>query len=150
MKYGKVLSTLNSKRNGAFFSCTWERPLKTKRGVKSEITKQVTATVRKGIDRRNMFKYKSGAEEYTGGALPWGKWKEGLEGLMIEHINSKGVLNNYVRLYTTLNKPKITYFIDGREVSRECIESLVPKSELEREGVIDCFVLNVNSIKFIK
>ena len=30
MRYETVLATLNSKRNGSFFRCVWERPLKTK------------------------------------------------------------------------------------------------------------------------
>lgn len=150
MTYEKLLSALASKRNGSFFSCAWERQLKTKKGVNSNITKQVTATVRKGIDRRNMAKFKNGLEVYRNSPLPWGQWKRGQEGLIIEYTNKKGVEKNYVRFYTTVNKPKIQYFVDGREVPKECIMNLVQKSELTHENIVDCFVVDVHNIKYIK
>ena len=149
MKYGKFLTKISAKHNGTFFNCIWERPLKTRRGVSNVVTKEVVATVRKGIDRRNMKKYTSGAAKFTSGPLVWGKWKKGLEGLVIEYTNAEGKTNHYARLYTTNNTPKVKYFIDGREVSRECIEALVPKSQLSSEDIIDCFTINIKNIKEI-
>ena len=149
MKYGKFLAKISAKRNGTFFNCIWERPLKTRRGVSNTVTKEVVATVRKGIDRRNMKKYTSGEAEFKSGPLVWGKWKKGLEGLIIEYTNAEGKTNHYARLYTTRNKPKVKYFIDGREVSKECIEALVPKSQLSSEDIMDCFTINIKNVKEI-
>ena len=110
------------------------------------VTKEVTALVRKGINRQNLARFKNGLEEYKPASLPWGKWKEGMEGVIIEHTNAKGETQNYVRLYTTNNKPKVKYFINGNEVPKDRLIEIVPKSELEHEGIIDCFVVNINNI----
>jgi hypothetical protein len=150
MKYETFMSRLGTKKNGAFFSCTWERPMKTKKGVNSLITKEVTSTVRKGIDRRNLAKFRLGHETYKEGPLPWGSWKEGQEGLILQHITKDGELKNYVRLYTTTNKPKVKFFINGREVPKECIEKLVLKSELNTSDISDCFSVNIENIKNIR
>lgn len=150
MKYEDLMSIMNKKKNGTFFGCTWERKVKTLKGIDNNITKEVHATVRKGIDRKNLKKYKENPESYSNGPLPWGKWENGQEGLIIAHTTNNGENKKYIRLYTTKNKPKVRFFVNGIETSKERISSMVQRSELKSLDDADFFTLDVEKIKDIK
>lgn len=109
-------------------------------------------TVRYGINYSNMKsviqKTATGQIERTH-ELPWGKWMEGYEGILIEHTNKKGEKNIYLRVYTSPNKTLVSYFLNGSPITKEKLKSLGYVSESvwnKNPDDVDCFTLNVTNI----
>lgn len=67
------------------------------------------------------------AEGKEVGGLPWGKWVEGLEGLVIEH---KG--NYYLRVASAYsNNGKSIYLLNGEEVSKEEVIAMLGEKKVQ-------------------
>lgn len=134
-------------KTGQICSVTWRRSCKVRVGCPFAIEKEVTATVRAGINYDNLATVK---EKREIGDLPshnpglkWGKWL--VFPYVIEH---KG--NNYFRFYPFTGGKVVTqYFRDGERVEFEQIEQFLLSSEkTEKSG--DCFVVNESSILSLK
>lgn len=133
-----IIDRLNQKQNGSFFNIRVVTDIPMLAAAKRNghsCYKETVMTVRKGISYKNMKAVKNKiALKVANGELtqeevdaldhklPWGTWKVGNEGLIIEH---KG--QNYVRFYSSPNKAKTRYFLDGVEVNYE---------ELKNSGVV--------------
>lgn len=113
------------------------------------IEKITLATVRAGIDFKNLSSVKEGIENGERGEihpLKWGSWKK--FPYIIEH---KG--KEYVRLYPSLSKkhiPKVKYFLDGKEISKKDVLNYVTDSkrdEMIKAEKPECF--NVTDSNFL-
>lgn len=115
---------------GANIYVQWRRDMKTRKGTEATVEKVVTAPVRYGVDYANMSAVKSGIAAGTRGeveSLPWGQWREGYEGLVIDH---KG--QEYVRFAagTFANmKRSSSYLLNGKPATQADIEPLCLASE---------------------
>jgi hypothetical protein len=141
----QVKEGINATPKGANIIVEWNRAGKTRKGVAEQITKSVRMVGRIGIEYDNIGKVQAKREN---GELPaenqglkWGRYE--IYPYLIEH---KG--NRYLRLYKGTSdkvKPKVVWYRNGIEVSRDEIAPLLLKSELQsKEG--DCFCVNVEAI----
>lgn len=157
MNINMIIAKLANKNKGAFFNCEWVGDLPVKAAYKKQgilVHKESHATVRYGIRYANM---KSVQQKVVEGKnltheLSWGKYREGYEGILIDHINKAGEQNTYLRLYTSPNKTKVTYYVNGKPVSKEELIALgyVQDSYWKKNSEdIDCFTVNVTNIKEI-
>ena len=142
-----IIDRLNQKQNGAFFNVRTVSDIPMLAAAKRmghTCYKETVMTVRKGISYKNMKAVKDKiALKVANGEitqaeidaldhkLPWGAWKAGSEGLIIEH---KG--QNYVRLYSSPNKAKVRYFLDGVEVTYDALKNsgVVQPSYFNKSG----------------
>ena len=129
MNTNMILNKLNLKTKGQFFKLSYVSDLPLTAAAKREghnAYKVTTATVRYGINyssqkavqEKKAQAIASGATPSDYGTLSWGTWKKGYEGVVIEH---KG--QNYIRLYSTPNKAKSRYFVDGVEVNLDALKN---------------------------
>lgn len=126
--------TLKKIKAGQWFKVKWttDLPLTAEAKRRGFVAyKRTTATVRYGINYKNIASVKSRFQaKYQNGEidtppsevkheLPWGQWKEGHEGVLIEH---KG--KDYLRVYTSPNPFKSEYFVNGEAITKEGIMTL--------------------------
>lgn len=116
MENQEILNALANVKKGRYVS------IKKVKDLGKGVTKVSDIVVRLGVDFANM-KINEGRQT---GSLPWGKWVEGLEGLVIEH---KG--NYYLRVATTYgNNNTCAYYLDGKEVTKEQVIALIGEKKL--------------------
>lgn len=155
MNINMMMSKLNIKNKGQFFKVSWISDVPVKAGFKRQgisVNKLTTATSRYGIKYTNIksvqMKVEKGEINLTH-ELPWGNWKSGYEGILIDHTNKAGEQNTYLRLYTTPNKAEVSYFMNGKSISKtELISSgVVQDSYWKKDNSnVDCFTVNVRNI----
>ena len=147
-----IINTLATKNNGAFFRISYCTDLPLCAAAKrTGITaiKFTVATVRKGIAYDNMKSVQAKVEqgkELTH-ELPWGSWKVGSEGLIIEHKEK-----TYLRLYSSPNKSKSKFFLNGVEVTKEQMKNanVVQNSYWNKPDTIpDCITVNTANVQEI-
>lgn len=149
MDFEKLINGLNARQNGAFIKVVYsgDLPLNAASKKAGIVAKKVTEmTIRKGID---YDKQKSVREKIANGKiltheLPWGNWKEGYEGLIIEH---KGT--DYVRLYPSPNSTHTTYSINGVEMTYDELKDCgcILNSFFNKTGEKpDCYTVKVDNI----
>ena len=128
MTNNEILAKLSQAKKGKYIQLSKIKDLG------NGVTKVSDLVIRLGVDYANM-KINEGREV---GSLPWGHWVEGLEGLVIEH---KG--NYYLRVASAYsNNGKCVYLLNGNEISKEEVVSLVGEKKLESKA------LDVYNIKF--
>lgn len=153
MNRNMMLKVLQNKNKGQWMICRWTSDLPIKAMYKKQgvvVNKTTTATVRVGISYQNM---KSVQAKVNRGhelkhELSWGKWSEEYPGLLIEH---KG--NTYLRMYNSPNKPKSSYFLNGKPISKEELinSGVVLDSYWKKSNEsVDCFTVNITNIEEIK
>jgi len=146
MKTSDILSKLMAKK-GQFGRMTWEKKLKTYKGVSDVITKQTTMSMRAGIDYNNLKvvqeKRENGQLPAIPQSLPWGNWIPGFEPYLIEH---KG--NYYARVYPNANGTiKTIYKLNGSVIDLDSIRHMLLASELPSEGnKPDCITVTLANI----
>ena len=123
MRLQTFLEKIQKIPNGAFFHISWTRELplyKQYQGSNIIVLKTVETVARKGIKPWNT---KLGKQTYQPGEthkLPWGLWKKGYEGIILEHKEK-----NYIRIFTVSNlKPKVQYYINGRPIDKETLKNM--------------------------
>ncbi len=133
------------KKKGQFGCVILNKPLKTRKGVTSTVSKISQITIRAGINYDNLAKVK---EKRETGELPsinqglaWGTWEH--YPYIISHNDKK-----YIRLYPS-GKPKEQYFVDKAPVCVNSIKELVLASELPKEEIPDCMTVCIDSIEDI-
>lgn len=149
MNTNLLLMKLSQKRNGQFFKMVWTSDVKmtaTARKQGIQAVKIVTSTVRKGIKYSNLKSVRLASTQYElkslDHSLPWGFWKPGNEGLLIEHNNT-----NYLRVYSTPNKPKSIYLLNGKEISKETLKNLgIVQESYWSTNLPACFTIKVENI----
>lgn len=157
MNINMIIAKLNNKVKGSFFNCEWVGDLPVKAAYKKQgilVHKASRATVRYGIAYSHM---KSVQQKVVEGKnltheLPWGSWVPGKEGILIQHTNKAGETNLYLRLYTSPNKTKVQYYVNGKPVTKDELIALgyVQDSYWKKSGEdVDCFTVNVINIKEI-
>ena len=153
MNITTLLSKLSDKRNGQWFKIEWmtEVPLTARAKKNNQVVLKYThSTMRKGISYKNIkrvqLKKLQENKENDFEKLPWGNWNPTFPGLLIEHKDK-----TYVRLYTTPNKPKVTYYLNGRPIDVEKLKSLniVPSGYFNKTEPADCITINVDNIQDI-
>jgi hypothetical protein len=127
----QVFSALGTVANrGASVYVEWLRPLKTLKTTTQSVSKRVRVGVRYGVDYANIATVRNAIEAGERGeveSLPWGEWRKGREGLIIDHKGQEycrlaaGTLRNMVR--------STVYFVDGNEVDESFVRPLCLASE---------------------
>lgn len=151
MNTNMIINKLSTKRNGQFFNISYvsDLPMTAKAKREGIVALKVTkATVRKGISYKNM----KSVQERLGDRinepleLPWGIWVPEHKGLLIEY---KG--KTYLRLYSSPNKNKSVYLVNGKEVSLDELKSMgiVQNSYWNKTGKPDCLTVNTANIEEI-
>jgi hypothetical protein len=161
MKLEQLLKELNNKKNGVWFKIEWTTDLNGKlcAAAKREghvVTKEVSTTVRKGIRYANMASVRkrfisegkflvdpeTGETHIFPEQLSWGEWVDGSD-VLIKHKEQY-----YVRLYTSPNKPKVKYFLDGVAIAADELRKLglLQPSYWNNEKVQECMTLKVDSV----
>lgn len=147
MTYEKVLERINTKR-GAFRSCVWERPLRTRKAAGDVIVTKRTygSGLRFGVCYDNMTSTKKGRED---GTLP--AENAGLKGRewIIPNLTLRSLRtgNTLVRMSLAQTSAFQTeYFINGRKATKAEVEPLVLKSEVSSHEMPEVFDLNTDSI----
>lgn len=160
MNYNTLISKIDAIHNGTWFTLTYMTEVPVKAAFKSNynIVKYTQTTARKGVKYENLATYKaklrmvSNAKEYAQTVkdleLPWGHWKEGRFGTIIEHTNKAGVYNQYLRIYSTPNKPKIVYVVNGKPMAREDVKNLgvVQDGYWNKSNETGTMTLNIENI----
>lgn len=135
MTINDITTILSKKQNGAFIKVDYKSDVAlTAAAQKSGHTafKVVTTTIRKGVNYANLKSTKEKLAKVDGSAeyakvikpLSWGEYTKGHEGLIIQHTpKSTGKLTYYLRAYTSPNKPRSQYFLDGKAVTREYLQN---------------------------
>ena len=153
MKKEELLETLNKIPNGRMFKISWSKKLPTYKGVNDTVIKTVNTTARKGIDYTHTGYYKSKVlnnnpnnpipkkEEVK---LQWGHWVE--KNLIIGHTNKEGIYKEYLRLYTTINKPMIIYTCNGEVVNKEDLKGIVTATGLRGTKIEICYTIPIENI----
>lgn len=143
-----AINAISRKHNGSFFKISYTSVIPVLKEWKGHsVTKETVATVRKGINYSHLKTVKERLTLSSGtvGSLPWGKWEEGYEGLIINNIKD-GVSKKYVRLYPSPNKSNVKYFLDGREVRKNELMGIISNSYFSDKKLPDCFTVAIENI----
>lgn len=154
MNTSMIITTLGKKNNGSWFNIQWVSDLPVNAASKKSgvvAYKITTAQCRKGIRYSSQKSVQAKVEngKVLDHELPWGKWVEGHEGLLIEHKE-----NIYVRLYLGPNTPHTSYFLNGKEVTIDelkesgCILNsfFKPTSSAEKPDALTVKAQNIQQI----
>jgi hypothetical protein len=136
-------------RAGQFTGFLWVRPMKTRKGVSSVVTKTVRCVGRVGLDYSNRVAVQeareSGELPSTPQPLPWGAW------LLFPYlITHKDAL--YVRIYPVKGRvPKVIYKIDGQIATKAQAQALCLASEFgEVREDIGCMTLRAEALRVVR
>lgn len=146
MNIQNIVSIVSSHK-GANLKATWEKPLKTRKGVSNNITKRTAIVVRGGVDYDNIGvvqeKRENGELPSENAGLPWGQWVN-----FPYHIEHKGT--DYARFYPASGikfTPHVQYFIDGVETDKATIQPLCLASEFPvRDEEPLCFTIKAENV----
>lgn len=146
MVFGMVNKIVKSKKKGQFASMTWNKELKTRKGINARVEKVSNAMVRFGVEYQNIgaVQEKHGGK-FTPKPLKWGTWSD--YPYFIEHKDTM-----YLRC-ATVNNTKIatTYFADGIEIAKEQAEKMCLASEFNKSGAeLEVFTIKTDNILSIK
>tara|TARA_B100001093_G_scaffold146019_2_gene138703 strand:- start:975 stop:1412 length:438 start_codon:yes stop_codon:yes gene_type:complete len=133
----KKIEALQNLRKGTFAVArivSDKKPLKAY--SQHKITKVVLATVRTGVEFKNLA---VNADRETG-SLPWGQWE-----VYPYAIAHKG--NRYIRLYLG-NSMKVFYLVDGVKVASQVAKAMLPKSKAGEKP--SCITVKENGLVSIK
>lgn len=147
MEYSNILSLIDSKKRGQFFSITWSKILPVKKNYeKYTIKKTSIAVVRIGVKYDNIRavaeKRVSGELPSTNQGLPWGEWD--IPGYTIKH---KGKIYLRVSLVPG-SKIKSEYHVDSflatEDIARQmCLAKAFPN----RKESIDVLTIDIENIE---
>ena len=161
MYTSEIINALNTKQNGQFFKIQYATDAKVSAKHKNhKVVKVTTATARKGITYKNLKTVKARLQAKVDNGemtydemvnykptLSWGAWKSGYEGLILEH---KG--KDYLRLYTSPNKSKVRWFVDGVEMTKDEVKATGYVLDSYWNGTAkdrDCYDIKVENIQAI-
>lgn len=138
---------------GNFVGVSWNRPMKTRKGITDVVTKSVRTTVQVGVNYENREVVKEARADGTApsenAGLPWGAWE--VFPYVIAH-NGKF----YVRLYPVRNADgsprscKVVYKVNGETADRKTVESLCPSSEFSSGSPTECYTLAIDNLRAVR
>ena len=149
----EILNALNLRNKGAWFNTRIVSDIKLSAAAKAAghtAQKVSKMTVRYGINYMNQKHVIAKAEiddKCLTHKLPWGEWDEEHKGVLINHKGSV-----YLRLYTSPNKNKTQYYLDGKEVTYDELKNsgLVLASYFKSSGEKpDAMTINIQNIQAI-
>lgn len=137
MKKETILEFIKATKKGTFQKMISETQ------ITEDLVKRVESVIRVGIDNKNRADNKNKVT----GDLPWGEFT--LEYYIIEHTNKNGEHNVYLRYYTTKHRPKVKYFYQGQEVTKQYLidNKIISESKLKSN---DSSVRNINIKNIIR
>ena len=146
MNIQNIVSVVSSHK-GSNLKATWEKPLKTRKGIDNKITKRTALVVRGGVDYDNIGlvqeKRENGELPSENAGLPWGQWVN-----FPYHIEHKGT--DYARFYPASGikfVPQVQYFLDGVETDKATIQPLCLASEFPvRDEEPLCFTIKAENV----
>ena len=152
MNTNMIIAKLNNKQNGSWFNVKWcsDIPMVAAYKKMGHVAYKITAAqCRKGIE---YAKQKSVIAKVDKGyvlahELPWGQWKEGYKGLLLEHKNE-----DYLRLYFGPNKTETKYYIDGIEYTYQELKDsnmILPSFFTKAHEKPDCISVKCKNIQEI-
>lgn len=128
MKLENIKKALETYQKGSFKRIGWESRIESAKARKMgiEVLKISEATVRIGISYSNIHAVKVMRETAEGEKKPYTVWFKHLEDfpVVIEHLQDES--KKYLQVFT-VNKgaaPKVRYFVNDCEISREHLEEL--------------------------
>lgn len=132
--------------SGQHISVTFKSTGKPSSAYKGAILeKRTQGAFRAGIDYANLSEVKEAIARGERGeveSLPWGEWDK-----FPYSIKHKG--KTYFRFYPAtggiIQKPKVTYFINGEEVDKETYFEMLPPSD-RKPSEKPCFVIESSNI----
>lgn len=124
-------------------------------GRKAGVTvlKRVVGTFRTGIEYSNTKKVKKAVENghTLTHQLPWGSYKAGTGNRIICFTNKAGQYKEYVRVYSSPNRSKVTHYLNGKPISLEDLKAtgyVIPSYFTPRENN-GCYTIDINNIESI-
>lgn len=131
MKLNSIIETLSGIHNGTWFTVKWRStPSQVSASVARSghtLTKEVTTTVRKGINyihvssvKEEMFHKGQFTTDPKTGEICYllqpmaSCWEWYIPNIMLRHVHNG---EYYLRLFTSPNKPKVQWYYDGKPVS---------------------------------
>lgn len=146
MNIQNIVSVVSSHK-GSNLKATWEKSLKTRKGIANKITKRTALVVRGGVDYDNIGlvqeKRENGELPSENAGLPWGQWVN-----FPYHIEHKGT--DYARFYPASGikfAPQVQYFLDGVETDKATIHPLCLASEFPvRDEEPLCFTIKAENV----
>lgn len=125
MNTNMIIARLSQKNKGQFFKMSYISDVPVTAQAKRDgvtVMKYTTGTFRWGLNYSNLKTIKAKqAESVTPSEhkLAWGEWDQKHKGLIINHKNKQ-----YVRLYTSPNKNKSTFYLNGRPIEIEKLKEM--------------------------
>lgn len=160
MNINMMTQTLKTINKGTWFklSYTSDLPLTAKAKREGYVAyKRTNMTARYGIRYSNISAVKqkmmmkameTGTPVPEKHELSWGEWVPGYEGILIEHKNNK-----YLRIYTSPNKSKVEYYVNGQPITKAGLQTLgiLQNSYWNKKDgeVPDCLTIKVENIDTI-
>lgn len=155
MNTNMIIARLSQKNKGQFFKMSYISDVPVTAQAKRNgvtVMKYTTGTFRWGINYKNLRTVKIKDSMIFGESvtheLPWGEWDPEHKGLIINHNNKQ-----YVRLYTSPNKNKSTFYLNGRPIEIEDLKKLevVQNSYWNKNGLDkpDCLTIFSGNIQEI-
>ncbi len=155
---------LLKENKGRNLRATWRRSAKVRKGITNRIEKETSATIRTGINFANLSAVKEGIQSEQREEvqpLQWGTWQE--FPFIIEHKETE-----YLRLYpassvpfqydggvaicqaneNAIQRPKVTWYLDGREIPFVLIQEFLLASEHPKpiEETPICFTIKLQDL----
>lgn len=141
---------------GQNIKASWKKTMKTRKGVEHVVEKETSIVIRGGIEYDNTKAVKEGRESgdlpAENAGLTWGEWAE-----YPLHITHKGA--DYARFYPASGVniatgeefiPKVQYYLDGKPVEKNQIESFCLASEFKSsEDKPLCFTVKADNVQSI-
>lgn len=156
MEFQKVCEAVANTPKGSFVRVGFRSKLGNAEAKKQgiSITKETTVTGRIGINYNNIATVKARKAEQTEAPTREFKiWFKHVEGRpeIIEHLQDAA--KRYLQIFTAKphNYPKVKYFIDGQEVSKQELEfsGLCTKTDLQPSSTSEVFNIPLENIMFI-
>lgn len=154
MKLENIKTALENYQNGQFIRVGWQSRIESAKARKMgiEVVKMSEATVRLGIKYGNIHAVQVMRENETGEKKSHTVWFRHLEDfpVIIEHLQDEA--KKYLQIFT-VNKnssPKVRYFVNDCEVSREHLEELgyCNPSEFKKNETLT-FNVPIENLRFI-
>jgi len=151
MKTTDLITALSALKGVSFVGITMETEVKLTGGKKNPMLGRVTkvsevqamvaktaedvSVYQNAVNKRLIAEGKDG--DFVAGHLPWGSWKDGLFGLIIENTpKGTGIKGDYIRLAVLKSISKPEFFLDGNPITMVEIEGLpVKKTEGNQGGL---------------
>ncbi len=154
MKAENIVAQLKNNNKGQHLPISWTRTARLRKGLDCVVEKHTTAWVRAGISYSNLASVKDEVSQGikdSSNSLPWGKWREGFQDYIIDHVDKMGAKKEYVRLYPSSFRnltSQVCWKRDGQTVEFSDVKDLLQDSEKRREHA-RCFTILADNVQWV-